>query len=73
MPTDFRAVCLKCKNMAEVLAKEVTSPQELVDRWIANPTTKTTLSKPYNIGCVGGYSPDQAQAFIALEMGEKVE
>lgn len=68
----FRAVCLKCKNMAEVLAREVTNPTQLIENWLKNPQTKATLSRPYNIGCVGGYSPDQIHAFIALEMGEKV-
>lgn len=69
----FRAVCLKCKHIAEVLAREVGDAQELINRWTANPATRETLSKPYNIGCIGGYTPNQVETFIALEMGERVE
>lgn len=69
----FRAVCLKCKKMAEILARNVTNPQSVLDEWLNSDKERTTLEHPYNIGCVGGFSPDQQTAYIAFELGEKVE
>lgn len=69
----FRAVCLKCTKMGELISRNAEDIQRVVQNWIANPATKKTLDHPgYNIGCAGGYSPDQTRAFVALELGEKV-
>jgi|GEM_PF-4149784 len=70
----FRAVCLKCKKLAELIAREVSNPQEVVSNWTDDSANREVLERPgYNIGCVGGYSPDQQKAYIAFELGEKVD
>jgi hypothetical protein len=65
----FRAVCAKCKQMGEVLARNVKTPQETVDQWLA--AKLKALDYPYNIGCVGGFTTDGASAYIAFELGER--
>lgn len=69
----FRAVCLKCKKIGEILARNVSDPQNVLDEWLNSDKERTTLEHPYNIGCVGGFSPDQQTAYIAFELGEKAE
>jgi hypothetical protein len=67
----FRAVCIKCQRMAELIARNISSPKQVVDEWLSSDDYRATLESGYNIGCAGGFTPDKVQAFIALELGEK--
>ena len=66
----FKAVCANCSQIGELIARNISSPEETVNQWVDGKVQ--ALNLPYNVGCAGGYTVDGVNAYIAFVLGEKV-